>query len=73
MFVISPEGLGTYSGYEISKCAFERPSELVFCAVGDLGDQTRGVGKIKDDLRECGITVCDSLEEVAAEVNSRLA
>lgn len=73
VFVISPEGLGTYSGFEISECAFKRPSELVFCAVGDLGDQTRGVDKIKDALRQRGVTVCDSLEEVAAEVNGRLA
>ena len=73
VFVISPEGLGTYSGFEISECSSKRPSEFVFCAIGDLGDQTRGVDRIKDALRERGITVCDNLEEVAAVVNDRLA
>ena len=73
VFVISPEGLGTYSGYEIHATAVGSPERMIFAAVGDLGDQTKGVGKIAKDLRAMGVTVCDSLEDVAAAVKARYA
>lgn len=71
VFVISPEGLGTYSGWEIHQTAAESPERMIFAAIGDLGDQTKGVGKITKGLREMGVCVCDSLEEVAEEVKRR--
>lgn len=73
VFVISPEGLGTYSGWEIHQTATEVPERMIFAAVGDLGNQAKGVGKIAKELRKMGITVCESLEEVAAEINARYA
>ncbi len=71
VFVISPEGLGTYSGWEIHETAVTAPERMIFAAIGDLGDQTKGVGKIARGLRAMGATVCESLEEVAAAVNAR--
>ena len=71
VFVISPEGLGTYSGYEIAMTAVSAPDRMIFAAIGDLGDQAKGVGKIAKDLRKMGVVVCESLEDVAAAVNVR--
>lgn len=71
VFVISPEGLGTYSGWEIRETAMLAPERMIFAAIGDLGDQTKGVGKIAKGLRKLGVTVCESLEDVAAAVNAR--
>lgn len=73
VWIISPEGLGTYSGYEIRDLAERTPENLIFCAIGDLKDQAKGVAKIKKDLRanHPKVTVCDSLEEVAKEVTRR--
>ncbi len=71
VFVISPEGLGTYSGWEIHETAMKAPERMIFAAVGDLGDQTKGVGKIAKGLRAMGVCVCDSLEAVATVINSR--
>ena len=73
VFVISPEGLGTYSGWEIHETAMDAPERMIFAAVGDLGDQTKGVGKIAKGLRAMGVTVCESLEEVADAVKARYA
>ena len=71
VFVISPEGLGTYSGWEIHETATNSPERMIFATIGDLGDQTKGVNKIIDGLRAMGVTVCENLEEVAAAVNAR--
>ena len=73
LFVISPEGLGTYSGWEIHETAMTAPERMIFAAIGDLGDQTKGVNKIKKGLLALGATVCESLEEVAEVINARYA
>ena len=71
VFVITPEGLGTYSGWEIHETAASVPERMIFAAIGELGNQTKGVGKIARGLRGMGVTVCESLEEVAAAINAR--
>ena len=71
VLVISPEGLGTYSGWEIHETAMASPEKMIFAAVGDLGDQTKGVGKIAKGLKAMGVCVCDSLEDVAKAVKAR--
>lgn len=70
VFVITGDALGTYSGWEIHEEACRAPEKLVFAAIGELpANQVKGIGKIKNGLRQMGCTVCETLEEVASVVN----
>ena len=74
VFVITPDGLGTYTGWEIHEEATRAPEKLIFCTVGEMPDnQIKRINKIKNALVDMGSIVCESLEEIADFLNKAYA
>lgn len=72
VFVLTPDSLSAYSGFEIGVLCSTNPERMIFCAYGDFPeDQKKGVGKIGRDVAAMGGTVCNTLEEIAELVNSQ--
>lgn len=70
VFVITPDGLSTYTGWELHEEASRAPEKLIFCTVGEIpSTQIKRINKIKNALIEMGSTVCNSLEEIAKFLN----
>ena len=72
VFVLTPDSLSAYSGFEIGVLCSKNPERMIFCAYGDFPeDQQKGVGKIGRDVVKMGGTVCSDLHEIAELVNSQ--
>lgn len=70
VFVITPDGLSTYTGWELHEEATKAPQKMIFCTVGEIpSTQIKRINKIKNALIEMGATVCESLEEIAEIIN----
>ena len=71
VFVLTPDSLSAYSGFEIGVLCTQNPKRMIFCAYGDFpADQVKGINKISRDVAEMGGTVCQSLEQIAELVNA---
>ena len=72
VFVLTPDSLSAYSGFEIGVLCSKNPERMIFCAYGDFPeDQKKGVSKIGRDVAKMGGKVCQTLEEIAELVNSQ--
>ena len=71
VFVLTPDSLSAYSGFEIGILAATKSRKLIFAAVGDFpADQIKGIQKIARDVAKLGGSVCSTLEDVANAVNN---
>lgn len=71
VFVLTSDSLSAYSGFEIGSLCAQNAGRIIFCAYGEFPEnQVKGIGKIARDVAKMGGTVCKSLEEIAALLNS---
>jgi len=71
VFVLTPDSLSAYSGFEIGTLCTQNAARIIFCAYGEFPEnQVKGIGKIARDVAKMGGTVCNSLEEIATIVNA---
>lgn len=72
VFVITPEGMCTRSGFYIGTMCQQNPARFILCKYGDCftRDQMNDIGIMADAIEEMGGTFCNSLEEVAALLNA---
>lgn len=76
LYVLTPEMTGIYSIFEVACDGCKRPDRTIFCVLPERDGKTfevflqKNFTKIKKDLRKEGVTVCESLEEVATFLNA---
>ena len=71
VFVLTPDSLSAYSGFEIGCLCTQNAQRVIFCAYGEFPEnQVKGITKIARDVAKMGGTVCNSLEEIATLLNS---
>ncbi len=71
VYVISPEGVGKRSFFEMGREGARIGNRMIFAAIGVEIDKPMKHNIA--DMREDGVVICESLEEIAAVINAAYA